>query len=205
MRDRSAQIASGETSSNRMRASNVAPTLYASLVVLLGPGSMAMHASTTHWGGNLDVMSMYVWASFAIVYGCVRLRDLSERVLVFGYFVLVTLLCGLFFTAPWLDINIIFGLLIITFAGIEVVIRKRRPELGGDTRWIFAAAGLFLLAFGIWIPSRTGGPWCDPDSIIQGHAAWHLLSAAAAGCIFQFYRTEGEWSADGASGLEEGA
>jgi hypothetical protein len=27
--------------------------------------------------------------------------------------------------------------------------------------------------------SRTGGPLCRPNSLLQGHAAWHLLSAAA--------------------------
>jgi hypothetical protein len=30
-----------------------------------------------------------------------------------------------------------------------------------------------------WTLGRTGGPLCDPDSVLQGHAAWHLLSAAA--------------------------
>jgi len=30
-----------------------------------------------------------------------------------------------------------------------------------------------------WWLGRTGSPLCDPDSPLQGHAAWHLLSAAA--------------------------
>ena len=28
---------------------------------------------------------------------------------------------------------------------------------------------------------RTASPWCDPDSLFQPHAAWHLLGAAALG------------------------
>lgn len=36
------------------------------------------------------------------------------------------------------------------------------------------AAGLVLQAHG-----RTGRPWCRPDSPLQAHAGWHLLSAAA--------------------------
>jgi hypothetical protein len=32
-----------------------------------------------------------------------------------------------------------------------------------------------------WWAGRTGGPWCDPDSLLQPHAAWHLLGAAALG------------------------
>jgi hypothetical protein len=30
-----------------------------------------------------------------------------------------------------------------------------------------------------WWLGRTASPWCAPDSLLQGHAAWHLLSAAA--------------------------
>jgi hypothetical protein len=30
-----------------------------------------------------------------------------------------------------------------------------------------------------WWAGRTAGPWCDPDSLLQGHAAWHLLTAFA--------------------------
>jgi hypothetical protein len=33
-----------------------------------------------------------------------------------------------------------------------------------------------------WWAGRTGSPLCDPDSLLQGHAAWHLLGAAALTC-----------------------
>jgi hypothetical protein len=33
-----------------------------------------------------------------------------------------------------------------------------------------------------WWLGRTASPWCDPHSLLQGHAAWHLLSAAALAC-----------------------
>jgi hypothetical protein len=33
-----------------------------------------------------------------------------------------------------------------------------------------------------WWLGRTASPWCDPDSLLQGHAAWHLLAAAALAC-----------------------
>lgn len=40
---------------------------------------------------------------------------------------------------------------------------------------------LFGVGLAVYLFSRTGGPLCDPDSLLQGHAAWHVLSAAAAG------------------------
>jgi hypothetical protein len=33
-----------------------------------------------------------------------------------------------------------------------------------------------------WWLGRTASPWCDPDSLFQAHAAWHLLGAAALAC-----------------------
>jgi hypothetical protein len=39
---------------------------------------------------------------------------------------------------------------------------------------ILGAAGVVL-----HVQGRTGQPWCRPDSLLQPHAAWHALSAAA--------------------------
>ena len=48
---------------------------------------------------------------------------------------------------------------------------RRRAYLAA---WALAAAGATC-----WWAGRTASPWCDPDSLLQPHAAWHLLSAAA--------------------------
>ncbi len=37
---------------------------------------------------------------------------------------------------------------------------------------------------------KPAHPWCNPDSLIQAHGIWHLLSAAATACFFVFLRTE---------------
>jgi hypothetical protein len=58
----------------------------------------------------------------------------------------------------------------------EVAVARRRPRGGAAYR-----AGVAALAVGAacWWLGRTGGPLCDPDSPLQGHAAWHLLTASA--------------------------
>lgn len=48
-------------------------TAYACLVVLLGPASMAMHATESALGGHLDMLSMYLLATFAVAYAAMRL------------------------------------------------------------------------------------------------------------------------------------
>src|SRR6185436_3351343 len=44
----------------------------ACVVVLLGPGSAAMHATQSALGGHLDMLSMYLIASFAAAYAVTR-------------------------------------------------------------------------------------------------------------------------------------
>jgi hypothetical protein len=33
-------------------------------------------------------------------------------------------------------------------------------------------------------------PWCRPDDVVQGHAIWHLLTAAVTVILFFHLRTE---------------
>jgi hypothetical protein len=65
----------------------------------------------------------------------------------------------------------------------EVTRRVGRGRLTPRGRAAYRAA-LALAALGAagWWLGRTASPWCDPDSLLQGHAAWHLLGAAALAC-----------------------
>jgi len=65
----------------------------------------------------------------------------------------------------------------------EVGRRLRRARLPADRRPAYRAA-LAAAAAGAacWWLGRTTSPWCDPDSLLQSHAAWHLLGAAALAC-----------------------
>jgi hypothetical protein len=58
------------------------------------------------------------------------------------------------------------------------------------TPWFFTGVGAFLLAYAIWQTGKAGQPWCHPDSLLQGHAIWHLLSAVATWSFFKFLRSE---------------
>jgi hypothetical protein len=83
----------------------------------------------------------------------------------------------------------LFAGLILAVIGLELAAwRLRRPPA---SRRLFAAAlACLALGYAIWIldNARIG---CDPGSILQGHAAWHFLSAAAAGLMFAHFRSEG--------------
>ncbi|SVA41812.1 uncharacterized protein METZ01_LOCUS94666 [marine metagenome] len=56
--------------------------------------------------------------------------------------------------------------------------------------WFFAGMLTYFLAFVIWLQGYPNTPYCNPDSFIQPHAIWHLITAFSTWCFFKFFRTE---------------
>jgi hypothetical protein len=67
------------------------------------------------------------------------------------------------------------GSIVVLLAAILVA--WWRGSLGRLPALAVAAAGAGMVAN---VVSRTGAPLCRPDSLLQGHAAWHVLTALAA-------------------------
>jgi hypothetical protein len=70
------------------------------------------------------------------------------------------------------------------FVAVTEVTRRARRVAWTPPRRVAYRAALAAAAAGAacWWLGRTQSPWCDPDSLLQGHAAWHLLGAAALAC-----------------------
>lgn len=168
------------------------PTTMACTVVLLGPASAAMHATQSAAGGLLDVTSMYLVASFAAAYALLRWYDASTSFFWLAFALLVAgceLAGGLGGEVPVvLHLgNVAFGLLLVLAVVLEVRLWRRGP---GRTRLRIGAWSLasMVVAFVIWNLSQE--QWCDPRSLLQGHAVWHLLGALAAYLLFRLYASE---------------
>lgn len=166
----------------------------ACLVVLLGPASAAMHATQSSLGGYLDLTSMYLVAGFAAAYATTRWRR-QGSVFFWQLFLLLVAACelvGLYGgEVPVVHVagNLAFGLLLGYAVVVEVRLWRRGPGRA-DLRYGAAALASMLIAFVIWNLSQHG--WCDPHSLLQGHAVWHLLGALAAYLLFRFYASEEE-------------
>lgn len=169
-------------------------TAYAVLVVLLGPGSAAMHASQSVLGGHLDVYSMYLLASFVMAYAAARLLTLPAA----GFAALLgasLAVCTVAeFTSADVPVvmtmgNAVFAVLLLAGLAMEVVLRTR-GDVRLDLRWGIASVATLLVAFAIWNTGKDGGPLCDPQSLLQPHGVWHLLDALAAWLLFRYYVSE---------------
>ncbi len=156
-----------------------------------------MHATQSALGGRLDMTSMYLVSSFAAAYALTRWWR-RERVFFWQVFLLLVAACELVGLSErvvpvfqsWG--NVIFGALLVVAITVEVMLWRRgsaHPE-EGRTRLAYGAGAVASigLAFAIWNASQHG--LCDPDSLVQGHAVWHLLCALSAYLLFRLWASE---------------
>jgi hypothetical protein len=74
------------------------------------------------------------------------------------------------------------------------LVRRRRglaPLPGWDRRRGAVLAATVVAALTSYAGGRTGAPTCDPDSPLQLHGAWHLLSAAGFVTVADILYREG--------------
>lgn len=167
-------------------------TAMACIVVLLGPGSAAMHATQTAIGGHLDLLSMYLIAAFAAAYAAMRLlgRGIAFFAASFAGGVAFCEIVGawdLRLPVVMHPGNAAFGLLLIVAATLETVIMLR-GRASARRGYAYIALASMLLAFAIWNTARA---WlCDPRSLLQGHAIWHILCAVSAYFLYRYYASE---------------
>lgn len=181
-------------------------TAYAAIVVLLGPASAAMHATQSAWGGHLDLLSMYLIASFAAAYAVTRWVRRGSGTFAVTYVGCLALCeaAGLYRDpVPVVQIagNLVFGSLLVVAVLFETLLWRRARAAAGagephtvrDFGFGVAAFGSLLTAFVIWNLGQHPAEdpvWCDPHSLLQAHAAWHLLCALAAYFLYRLYASE---------------
>ncbi len=65
----------------------------------------------------------------------------------------------------------------------------------GRYRWLIAGLVTFGVAHALWLLDENR-IWCDPTSWVQGHAAWHVLGAAALAAVYLAWSDRRETQGD---------
>lgn len=174
----------GGTELTRSRVPSALLALAASSIALF---SFHYHATHTLLGEWLDAVSLYLLAGFGIAWGIARTRRLSARGFTVAYAVTATLPATLAWLVPSTR-KVAFVVVAAAAIAVELVGRRRRSSSarGG---YLAAALGLFAAAGVAWTLDWTRLV-CDPQSLVQLHAVWHLLSAPTIVALHAYYLSE---------------
>ena len=160
---------------------------FALTAIVIGVGSFLLHATLTLWGQFWDVVGMYLFSAFTLTYAFRRWRALGNGPAVLLYLALCAVLIGFLIVIPetrrWL-----FAVVLVADIAVELTFARPRRR-GVEVRWYLYGIALQVTAFAIWIADLTR-TWCNGNSLIQGHAVWHLLNAAAVWTAYRYYRSE---------------
>jgi hypothetical protein len=137
-------------------------TFFSCLTVLIGPGSMSLHATGTRLGGLLDLSSMFLIVSFMVYYATHRLFFLRTfHFIVTFMFTFSTCQLARLCTNIHIFLNnfgeVAFGfyiILVIIFEVLINIIRKSDQTL----KWGIFSFLSFAFSFLIWNKTSTGGP-----------------------------------------------
>ena len=169
----------GDRDRSKGGISRAETSLFIGSLLVVGLGSAFYHASLTFIGQVIDVSGMYLVATFVLLHRLGPRWNLSPVAGVLGFVAVNGLLMVAQVTTPSMR-RVAFGILLIS----AIVVEWRASPARG--RWLAIGAGLMALAFAIWILDR----WrivCAPQSLVQGHALWHVLGATAAAALFNHY------------------
>ena len=72
---------------------------------------------------------------------------------------------------------------------LPAVLSNEKPKYSRTYKWFILGMISYLSAFAIWLTGVPDHAACSPDSIIQAHGIWHLLTALATYFFFIHYRS----------------
>jgi hypothetical protein len=136
----------------------------ASALAATGVGSFLFHGPLAPGGEWLHDVTL---AWLVLVVGS-RSRGWEMRFGVAG----LAAIGAIFFAAPGIADLLTAGLVIVTL--LLLASESRRLDTLGPIALLAISAVIGRLG-------STGSPWCDPDSVLQTHALWHVGAAVAVG------------------------
>lgn len=156
-------------------------TAFAPTLVFVAFGSVAFHGPAGRWADWAHDGST---ATLLLLVIAVELGDRAgwstKRILPSW---LLATVAALAIQAIWPDIADSFNapLALVAVLGTGLPLGREPGAIGRFSRQKLLALGLVAVGGAVLLLSRTGGPLCDPDTLLQGHAVWHLLAATGLG------------------------
>lgn len=168
--------------------------MFGASAVYLFIGSFFYHASLTEFFQKLDQTGMCSVVVMIIVFNLYKIFPLvrikgkykSSHALMIAFGMGINYL--IYSSLYKININILFPLLIVIVFLTSCYYLLFVSKEHYFTNYLWASLAILLTAGGIWILDRTSVV-CNPTSMFQGHALWHILNAASIMFIYLYYRS----------------
>ena len=156
-------------------------------MLFLGVSSFFYHATLSFLGQFLDIFSMYTFGLLLFFGALYRAGHLRGKYALAG-FVVASVVFGLLQFAYPDARRILFAGLLVPGIILELTpwVTAHSP-LSRRVLAIYAGLTVMIVAYSIWTLDQTPA-FCQPGSLLQGHAIWHVLTAIAAFLVFIHYR-----------------
>lgn len=153
---------------------------YGVALASVGVGSVAFHGPVPPGARLMHDLTIAAALTVIAARSVGTLRGWTSHHVLFAAAVVVAIIGAVMAVAPDAAI-LLAGAVGVAAVVTEVVLyRTGRRQLSPRVARILATTAVLLVLGGaINVVGRTGGPLCDPESVLQGHAAWHVLTAAA--------------------------
>jgi hypothetical protein len=162
---------------------------FAPASLAVGVFSFAYHASYTWLLQFFDFVGMFVFCFLVLARNAVRLGWVAPRRerAVWLSCTLAASACvpPLFYAGIPIQLTV-FVLILASIAQELALFRSNEPAAYAS---YWAALALLAAASAFSLADVTRA-WCDPESWLQGHALWHVLSAAALVSLQRFYAAQ---------------
>lgn len=158
-------------------------------LMYLGIGSAFFHASLTYTGQRVDMNGTYGITLVLIAIGLLNVflkGKATKQVELFVTIFLVLLILAFYFIAPMVSSAV---LLPVMFLILLALVLTNYFQHRKEKYLILGIMAFVLLFFAIKIRTLDVQKInCDPYSIWQGHAFWHLLTASSSFLTYSFFR-----------------
>lgn len=153
---------------------------YGLALASVGLGSIAFHGPVPPGARLLHDLTIAAVLAIIAARNLGALLEWHRRAMAAGAVAMITVIGVVMAVAPDLG-NMLTGVVGAAAVVTEVILyRTGRRRFSQRVGRILMVIALLLATAGVInLLGRTDGPICDPGSLFQGHAVWHVLTAGA--------------------------
>ncbi|MEZ5008941.1 MAG: ceramidase domain-containing protein [Chitinophagales bacterium] len=157
----------------------------------LGIGSFLYHAALTRFTQLLDVAGTYAAVNAIVGLGILSVLQIylpkDKKGPVGLMIVLIIIADVFFFVYKWqLDANVVLPIMVVILLMVTIGVSISK-HLKGNL--ILAILGFIAVCVAFYIRNLdVNKVFCNPESLLQGHSIWHLLTGSSLFLMYNYFR-----------------